>query len=59
MTGTDEDTFNAILAHRSARQLRIVFKEYAKKAGRSIEESIKAETSGSMRAALLAIGITT
>ncbi|KAF4526604.1 hypothetical protein B566_EDAN006419 [Ephemera danica] len=55
MTGTDEDTFNAILTHRNARQLRIIFKEYAKKAGRSIEEAIRSETSGSMRAALLAI----
>ncbi|KAF4522308.1 hypothetical protein B566_EDAN010472, partial [Ephemera danica] len=52
---SDEATFNMILTHRTDQHLRIVFKEYAKKARRSIEETIREEFSGPMKAALLTI----
>ncbi|KAF4517731.1 hypothetical protein B566_EDAN002936 [Ephemera danica] len=57
MAGTDEETFNAILAHRSPPQLRLTFREYSALAGCTIEESITSEFSGTMQDALLTIGI--
>jgi annexin A7/11 len=56
MVGTDEETFNSILAHRSPGQLRLTFREYSAMAGRTIEEAIAAEFSGIMQDALLTIG---
>ncbi|XP_054635578.1 annexin A5b [Dunckerocampus dactyliophorus] len=53
--GTDEQTFVTILGNRSAEHLRKVFEAYMKLSGYEMEESIKRETSGSLRALLLAV----
>ncbi|XP_009984837.1 PREDICTED: annexin A8-like isoform X3 [Tauraco erythrolophus] len=53
--GTDEVQFIKILCARSATHLLKVFEEYQKLAGKSIEDSIKSETSGSLEDAMLAI----
>ncbi|XP_061883108.1 annexin A5b [Entelurus aequoreus] len=53
--GTDEQTFVTILGNRSPEHLRKVFDAYMKKTGYEMEESIKRETSGSLRALLLAV----
>ncbi|EOA99380.1 Annexin A8, partial [Anas platyrhynchos] len=53
--GTDEIQFITILCTRSATHLMKVFEEYQKLAGKSIEDSIRSETSGSLEEAMLAI----
>ncbi|CAB3401596.1 unnamed protein product [Caenorhabditis bovis] len=53
--GTDESTFNAILASQNFNQLRLVFEEYAKVANHQIEKAIESEFSGDVRDGLLAI----
>ncbi|XP_035902970.1 annexin B10-like [Anopheles stephensi] len=53
--GTDESTFYKILAHASFAQLEIVFEEYKKLTGRTIEQALKAEISGDFYEALSAI----
>uniref|UniRef100_A0A2C9LVV5 Annexin n=1 Tax=Biomphalaria glabrata TaxID=6526 RepID=A0A2C9LVV5_BIOGL len=53
--GTDEAELNAILCLRSHSQLRETFKEFAKIAGKSFEDSIKSECSGSLQEGYLAI----
>ncbi|NWX37970.1 ANXA8 protein, partial [Notiomystis cincta] len=53
--GTDEIQFITILCKRSATHLMKVFEEYQKLAGKSIEDSIKSETRGSLEDAMLAI----
>jgi annexin A7/11 len=53
--GTDEVTFNRIFAVESFDHLRVVFSEYQKIANHSIEHAIKAEMSGDVEAAFLAI----
>ena len=53
--GTDESKFNVLLCDRSDPQLRAIFNEFAKSTGKSIEESIKSETSGDIQKGLLAI----
>lgn len=53
--GTDEIQFITILCKRSATHLLKVFEEYQKLAGKSIEDSIKSETKGSLEDAMLAI----
>ncbi|NXK02188.1 ANXA8 protein, partial [Herpetotheres cachinnans] len=53
--GTDEMQFITILCTRSATHLLKVFEEYQKLAGKSIEDSIKSETHGSLEDAMLAI----
>ncbi|XP_009863143.1 PREDICTED: annexin A8-like isoform X3 [Apaloderma vittatum] len=53
--GTDEVQFITILCTRSATHLLKVFEEYQKLAGKSIEDSIKSETHGSLEDAMLAI----
>ncbi|KAG8228223.1 hypothetical protein J437_LFUL004348 [Ladona fulva] len=55
MLGTDEVTFNSILGHQNPRQLRLLFREYAEVAGKTIEQTIEDEMSGSLKDALLAI----
>uniref|UniRef100_A0A915D9I0 Annexin n=1 Tax=Ditylenchus dipsaci TaxID=166011 RepID=A0A915D9I0_9BILA len=39
--GTDEGTFNSILASQNFNQLRLIFDEYKKTAGHTIEEAIQ------------------
>lgn len=53
--GTEEAELNAILCLKSHSQLRETFKEFAKIAGKSIEDSIKSECSGSLQEGYLAI----
>ncbi|XP_052869796.1 annexin B10-like [Anopheles cruzii] len=53
--GTDESAFYKILAHCSFDQLEIVFEEYKKLTGRTIEQALKAELSGDFYDALSAI----
>ncbi|CAF2904300.1 unnamed protein product [Rotaria sp. Silwood2] len=53
--GTDESRFNALFCDRSDPQLRAVFNEYAKLTNKSIEESVKSETSGDLQKGLVAI----
>lgn len=53
--GTDEIQFITILCKRSATHLLKVFEEYQKLASKSIEDSIKSETKGSLEDAMLAI----
>ncbi|CAO4369313.1 unnamed protein product [Caenorhabditis nigoni] len=53
--GTDESTFNAILASQNFNQLRMVFEEYQKVSNHSIEKAIEAEFSGDVRDGLLAV----
>lgn len=53
--GTDESTFNAILATQNYHQLRLVFDEYEKVAGHPIEKAIEAEFSGDIKSGFLAI----
>ncbi|KFP51019.1 Annexin A8 [Cathartes aura] len=53
--GTDEIHFITILCTRSATHLLKVFEEYQKLASKSIEDSIKSETHGSLEDAMLAI----
>lgn len=53
--GTDESTFNAILASQNFAQLRMVFEEYQKVSNHPIEKAIDAEFSGDVRDGLLAV----
>ncbi|EEC16536.1 annexin, putative, partial [Ixodes scapularis] len=57
--GTDESTFNRILASQSYEQLKLVFREYHALTNHTIMEAINSEMSGDLRAAFLAIGIRT
>ncbi|CAN8020328.1 unnamed protein product, partial [Ixodes persulcatus] len=57
--GTDESTFNRILASQSYEQLTLVFREYHALTNHTIMEAISSEMSGDLRAAFLAIGIRT
>uniref|UniRef100_A0A8D1EC73 Annexin n=1 Tax=Sus scrofa TaxID=9823 RepID=A0A8D1EC73_PIG len=53
--GTDEMKFITILCTRSATHLMRVFGEYEKIANKSIEDSIKSETHGSLEEAMLTV----
>lgn len=53
--GTDETVFYKILAHASFDQLEVVFEEYKRLTGRTIEQALKAELSGELYEALSAI----
>jgi len=53
--GTDEETFNRILCTLSHQQLQLVFEEYENITGKSMEDSIKSEMSGDLKAGMLAI----
>lgn len=54
--GTDEKVFNHIMSHGSFEHLRLVFEEYKKVSGQTIEQAIKHEMSGELAEAMSAIG---
>ena len=54
--GTDEQVFNQILCAQSHAQLRAVLGEYQRVAARSLEQSVRSETSGDLQMGLLTIG---
>ncbi|XP_074647038.1 annexin-B12-like [Tubulanus polymorphus] len=53
--GTDESKFNSILASQSEQQLKLVFDEYQKLTGRSLEQAIRSEMSGDLLNGMLAL----
>lgn len=53
--GTDESTFNRIICAQNMEQLKLVFEEYHKVTGKSIEQSIKSEMSGDLEKGFLAV----
>jgi len=53
--GTDEETFNVILATQSAAQIHAIMAEYDKISKKGFIKAIESETSGDYRHALLAI----
>uniref|UniRef100_H2Y7G1 Annexin n=1 Tax=Ciona savignyi TaxID=51511 RepID=H2Y7G1_CIOSA len=53
--GTDESTFNMIMASRSMPQLQATFEEYYKIANRDIIKSVKSEFSGSIEDGMVAV----
>ncbi|XP_022317069.2 annexin A7-like isoform X2 [Crassostrea virginica] len=53
--GTDESTFNSLLASQSYEQLRAVFDAYHKISGKDIEQAIKSEMSGNLEIGMVAI----
>lgn len=54
--GTDEEVFNRIMAHGSYDHLHLVFEEYKRVSGQTIEQAIKHEMSGELKKAMTAIG---
>lgn len=54
--GTDEEVFNRIMAHASFAQLKLIFEEYKKLSGQTIEQAIKHELGGELKEAMIAIG---
>jgi hypothetical protein len=54
--GTDENTFNMVLASQSYEQLRAVFDAYHKVSGKDIEHAIRSEMSGDLATGMLTIG---
>jgi annexin A7/11 len=53
--GTDESTFNAIIASQNFTQLQMVFEEYRKISGHDLEKAILREFSGDLETGLLSI----
>jgi len=53
--GTDEEVFTTLLTHESFPQLQVIFDEYRKISGKTIEQAVKAELSGDIEAAILTI----
>jgi annexin A7/11 len=47
--GTDEEVFYRIMAHASFAQLRLMFDEYKKISGMTIEQALKHELSGNRK----------
>lgn len=54
--GTSEEVFSKIFGHESFEQLALVFQEYKKVSGKSIEQALRSELSGDFKNALLTIG---
>ena len=55
--GTDEDAFVEILAHAGQRQAYLLFEEYKKLSGRTIEQAMQDEMDGELLTGLLALGM--
>ena len=55
--GTDEAAFVEILAHAGQRQAYLIFEEYKKLSGKTIEQAMTSEMSGELLNGLLAMGI--
>lgn len=55
--GTDEQVFNRIMAHSSFAHLKIVFEEYKKLSGQTIEQAVKHEMGGDLKEAMMALSI--
>jgi len=53
--GTDEDAFVEILAHAGQRQAYLLFEEYKKLSGRTIEQAMQDEMDGELLTGLLAL----
>ncbi|XP_022236276.1 annexin B9-like isoform X2 [Limulus polyphemus] len=53
--GTDESTFNAIMASRSFAHLTLVFSEYRQLSGHTVPQAIEKEFSGKVKQGLLTI----
>ncbi|KAM7349883.1 annexin B11 isoform 1-T3 [Cochliomyia hominivorax] len=53
--GTDESMFNMILCQRNYQQLKLIFQEYERMTGHSLEKAIKKEFSGDIMEGLIAI----
>uniref|UniRef100_A0A1B0BRY4 Annexin n=1 Tax=Glossina palpalis gambiensis TaxID=67801 RepID=A0A1B0BRY4_9MUSC len=53
--GTDESMFNMILCQRNYQQLKLIFHEYERMTGHSLEKAIKKEFSGDIMEGLIAI----
>jgi len=53
--GTDESTFNMILATRSFAQIRLMLHEYERITGHSFDKAIQSEFSGDVETGLLAL----
>lgn len=53
--GTEESSFNKILAHENFKQLQQVFEEYKDVSGNTIEQALKHELGGDLLDAMLAI----
>lgn len=54
--GTDENTFNMILASQSYEQCRAVFAEYSQVSKHDIEQAIRNEMSGDVATGMLTLG---
>ena len=54
--GTDEDAFVEILAHAGQRQAFLIFDEYKKISGRTIEQAMQDEMDGELLTGLMALG---
>jgi annexin A7/11 len=54
--GTDESVFNAVLCARNFAHLRAVFDKYKAAHGKTMEQVIESETSGTLKEGFLAIG---
>ncbi|XP_037046646.1 annexin B10-like [Bradysia coprophila] len=53
--GTDEKVFNRIMAHSSFEHLKLVFEEYKKISGQTIEQAVKHEMGGELKDAMMAL----
>lgn len=53
--GTDENAFVEILGHSGQRQAYLIFQEYKKISGKTIEQAMESEMSGELLAGLLAM----
>lgn len=54
--GTDEEVFTRMLTHEGFPQLYVIFDEYRKLSGKTIEQAVEAEFSGDLRDAIMTIG---